>query len=185
MTVAHSPAQEAAHVYERASLDARIVMLTRVLDRPGHGRIMNQNRISFPVCRELMALPGVMDWLIQDAERDFLNDRRGAAVRECYGAFLDRLNRIETEENPNRAQLLRDFRDENVAHELRFDELRARPEYNHLSSLVVDLEALTQDLAMVVQCERVLWRADDIARSATALWRAVADRYRDDQGDPM
>jgi len=182
MTVAHSPAQEAAHVYERASLDARIVMITRVLDRPGRGRIMEQNRLSFPVCRELMAQPGVMDWLIQDADdRDILENRRGPAVRERCPAFLDLLAEIETEADPNRAQLLRDFRDENIAHELRFDELRARPEFQHLHSLLRDVQTLTEHLAMIVQGERVLWRDGNVARSATALWQAVADRFRDDE----
>jgi hypothetical protein len=182
MTVAHSPAQEAAHVYERSSLDARIVMLTRVLDQPGRGRIMGQNRLSLPVCRTLLALPGVMDWLTQDADDwDFLDNRRGPAVRERYPVFLDRLTRIENETDPNRAQLLRDFRDENIAHELRFDRLRARPEYQHLRTLLADVQALTEDLAMIVQGERVVWRDGDVTRSANALWQAVADRYRDDE----
>lgn len=65
--VAASPANEAAWLIERALRDAQVVIVTRVFDPPSRFGALRTNRISFPVCRDLLALPGVAAWFIEDA----------------------------------------------------------------------------------------------------------------------
>jgi hypothetical protein len=175
--IAASPASRAASVYERAVLDMRIVMVTRLLDQPGRGGANGTNRISFPVCQGLLSLPGVLNQLAAEAADWRTPDPTGQRVRERHRLFVDRLARIEGEVNPNRAKRLRDFRDENIAHELRFEELRARPEYRDITNLLAEVMALTSDLAFITEGEHVLWAEGEIERSTNALWAAVAARF--------
>jgi hypothetical protein len=168
--VAESRASPAAHVYERATLDAQIMMISRVFDGPGRGHILAQDRLSFPVCRQLLALPGVIDLLLEQSDHAMLR----------HQAFLDGLLALENEE-PNRVQLIRSFRDENIAHELRFDVLPQRPQYNHIQGLIDEASTLVGHLAVAVNGEAIVWSDGDINRSATWLWDAVAEAGRRDE----
>jgi hypothetical protein len=176
--VADSHASPAAQVYERATLDAQIMMISRVFDGPGRGHILTQNRMSFPVCRELLALPGVMD-LLRDQSEDWNElgaENRNRVTVRCQ-AFLDGLAALDNEE-PNRVQLIRGFRDENIAHELRFDVLPQRPQYDHIHGLIDEASTLVSHLALVANGEAIHWRDGDINRSTTWLWEAVAEAHR-------
>ena len=175
--VADSPASQAAFVYERSTLDAQILMVSRVFDVPGRGHVMSQNRMSFPVCRALLLLPGVEDALLKWAEethpdgpqyRDRIADRQRT--------FLGRLKTLETEE-PNRIALIRAFRDENIAHELRFDVLPPRPRYDHVHSLIVEASALCELFATAVSGEIIQWQDATLGDSARWLWNAVARQH--------
>lgn len=178
--VADSHASEAAHVYERSTLDAQVMMLARVFDRSGRGGAMNQNRISFPVCRELLRLPGVMDRLMDESEDwNELGVENRDRIDTRYREFLDALGALEVEQ-PNRLQLIRDFRDENIAHELRFDVLPQRPQYNHVHGIIDEASTLVGHLATIVSGEAIHWRDGDVGRSAAWLWNAVAHAQRRD-----
>jgi hypothetical protein len=179
--VADSHASPAAHVYERATLDAQIMMVSRVFDAPGRGPILAQNRISFHVCRQLLALPDVMDFLLEQSEGwNELGAENRDLVTARYQAFNAGLVALENEQ-PNRAQLVRGFRDENIAHELRFDVLPQRPQYDHIHGLIDEASTLVGHLAMVVNGQVIHWHDGDIHRSTTWLWDAVADAQRRDR----
>ncbi|WP_293908220.1 hypothetical protein [Phenylobacterium sp.] len=176
--IAASPASEAARVYEKAALDAQIVMITRLLDPPSRYGALATNRMSLPVCRDLLALPGVADRCAEEAKGwNELGDASAGHVWERLERFRGRLNAIEEEADPNRAALLRDFRDENIAHELHFEEKRERPLFRHIRELLDEVMALTEDLAFVVEGDVIRWRRDETTASARALWRAVAEAY--------
>ncbi|QBX38152.1 hypothetical protein E4M02_10565 [Brevundimonas sp. S30B] len=176
--IADSPASPAAHVYERTTLDAQIMMIARVFDAPGRGHILTQNRMSFPVCRTLMEQPGVMEFLLDQSE-DW--NELGAENRERlsarYHVFLDVLTALENEE-PNRVTLVRGFRDENIAHELRFDVLPERPQYDHIHGLVDEASVLIGHLMLIVEGAAIHWQDGDVDGSVTWLWNAVADVSR-------
>ena len=94
--VADSHASPAAQVYERATLDAQIMMIARVFDAPGRGHILIQNRMSFPVCRELLALPDVMGLLLEQSEEwNELGAENRNRVTARYQAFLAGLVALE------------------------------------------------------------------------------------------
>lgn len=173
--VAASPAALAAYVYEKATRDNQIVMITRLLDQPSRRGAFNTNRLSFPVCRDLLALAGVIESLRAEARAWPSNEpERNAAIHEEeYQNFLTRLQSLESEE-PNRAARLRSFRDENIAHELHFAELPPRPVVRDLHDLIVEETRLIESLAMVVDGTNIVWDMQDHAGSAEALWKAVA-----------
>lgn len=176
--VADSPASPAAHVYERATLDAQIMMVSRVFDAPGRGHILVQNRMSFSVCRELLALPGVTHRLLEESEDwNELGAENRDRLTARYHSFLEALSRLENEE-PNRVRLVRGFRDENIAHDLRFDVLPQRPQYDHIHGLVDEASNLIGHLSMVSNGAVIHWGDADIQSSTTWMWSAVAEAQR-------
>ncbi len=176
--VADSHASQAASVYERTTLDAQIMMVARVFDSAGRGHIYAQNRMSFPVCRALMALPGVMGHLLDESEHwNELGVENRPRIQARYQEFLDTLAALENEQ-PNRLQLIRGFRDENIAHELRFDVLPQRPQYDHIHGIVDAASTLVALLSIVVNGEAIHWNDGDMTRSASWLWGAVANAER-------
>jgi len=176
--VADSPAGPAAHVYERATLDAQIMMISRVFDKPGRGHILTQNRMSFPVCRTLMTEPGVSEMLLNQSEgwNDLGVRNRESLMARCQ-VFLDALIALENEE-PNRIELVRGFRDENIAHELRFDALPPRPQYDHIHGLVDEASLLIGHLMLIVEGREIHWEDADMDGSVTWLWNAVGQATR-------
>ena len=59
-TLARSPASPAAGVIQDALLRELVIVLVRVLDRP-HGYVLQTDKVSFPVCLDLLERPGVLD----------------------------------------------------------------------------------------------------------------------------
>jgi hypothetical protein len=179
--IADSPASPSAHVYERTTLDAQIMMISRVFDGPGRGYILRQNRMSFPVCRALIELPGVTEFLLdQPEEWDALEVENRERLIASHRAFLDILTALDNEE-PNRIALVRGFRDENIAHELRFDVLPQRPQYDHIHGLIDEASVLIGHLMLILEGAVIHWQDGGIDRSVTWLWSAVAEANR--QGD--
>lgn len=178
--VADSDASPAAYIYERSTRDAQIMMVSRIFDKPGQRHILKQNRISFAVCRELLMLPGVMDQLQTECEGwdETGSHNRQRLLARCQ-AFTDGLDALDNED-PNRIILIRDFRNENIAHELRFDVLPPRPQYDHIHGIVDEASILIGHLAFIVSGETVHWQDDVVGRSATWLWDAVAKAHRQD-----
>lgn len=176
--VADSDASAAADIYERSTRDAQIMMVSRIFDKPGKRDVLEQNRISFTVCRRLLDLPGVMDQLQAECEEwnetGFDNRQRLIARHQ---AFIERLDMLDNEQ-PNRITLIRGFRDENIAHELRFDVLPARAQYDHIHGIVDEASILIGHLAFIVSGEAIHWQDEDVGRSATWMWESVAEAYR-------
>jgi hypothetical protein len=174
---------DVAAVFERTTLEAVIIRITRVLDQPsarGHkpsDQARATNRLSFPVCRELISLDGVLDRFADDAT---IWNARGAEnaqlVRDRFSGFCTRLDELQAE-HPNRQKRVRDFRDENIAHELRLDPLPDRPRYEEVWSLLNDTVLLTEDLSFVVHGSGLQWSEGKASRSAELLWEAVAKAF--------
>lgn len=176
--VADSPASPAAHVYERATLDAQIMMISRVFDTPGRGHILTQNRMSFPVCRVLMAEPGVMELLLNQSEGwNDLGSENRERLTARHQRFLDTITVLENE-HPNRIGLVRGFRDENIAHELRFDVLPPRPQFDHIHGLIDEASLLLGHLMFIVDGAAIHWQDAGMDDSVTWLWTAVAETSR-------
>lgn len=168
-----TPVHQAVSIIQRVTLDSRI-MVIRLLDQPGWRGALGSDKISFPVCVELLALPGVVQAFEERAS--FLADNpdeQREMVRRHETALRDRLQAIVDERPKNRAERIRHFRDENIAHEL-LPLGRPRPEYRDLSWLLDELTEMTRDLALVVNAENIYFPPDEVTRSATALWQAVA-----------
>jgi|GEM_PF-2279884 len=173
--IANSPASEAAAVYEKTLLDAQIMMVARVFDKPGQGNVRTQNRMSFLVCDHLLKSPDVLDtirkhrWECDAETQDRLNER--------YYQFCNNLQTLE-DENPNRIKLIRDFRDENIAHELKFDSLPHRPQYSHIHGLIYEARVLISHLQFIVHGDEIIWEELNVEQSAAWLWNAVAESSR-------
>ena len=179
----------AAKLAQRAGYDGVEVMgsegylinqflVTRTNHRTDRWGGSYENRMSFPVCRELLALPDVMGLLLEQSEEwNELGAENRNRVTARYQAFLAGLVALENEQ-PNRVRLVRGFRDENIAHELRFDVLPQRPQYDHIHGLIDEASTLASHLAMVASGEAIHWLDGDINRSTTWLWDAVADAQR-------
>jgi hypothetical protein len=183
--VADSHASQAGQVYERATLDAQIMMVSRLFDRPGRGLLMDQNRVSFPVCRGLLAMPGVMERLLDESEAwNELGFENRVRIAASHKSFLSVLVALEAEQ-PNRIALVRGFRDENIAHELRFDVLPPRPQYNQIRGLVQEASTLVEHLAFVISGEAIHWQDGNMGSSTTWLWDAVAEAHRPERMAPV
>ena len=174
--VAASPASAAARLFEKATLDLQLVGIARMFD-PSGGNAFQTDRISLPICRELMARPGVMDILRADARRwpHGNPDQNIGDLDRRYDAFVQRLDRLDNEE-PNRIAVLRAFRHENIAHELRLEPLPQRPLYRQVWEMVEELRDLVTDFSFVIDGINVFWPVGDISRSSGYLWTAVAER---------
>ena len=98
------------------------------------------------------------------ANRDLVTDR--------HTRLVENLSALAVEE-PNRIRLIRGFRDENIAHELRFDVLPQRPQYDHIHGIVVQASTLVSNLAFVVSGENIGWEEAGVAASTEWLWEAV------------
>lgn len=161
--------EEAVVVYQRATLEGVILRVSRVLDRPSHQGILHTNRISLPICRDLIALPGVLYRFADDAR----GEENAALVYDRFENLKRRLHTLETEE-PNKQRLVRDFRDENIAHELKLNPLPQRPQYRQVWELLDEVTSATEDLAMIANGQAFHWAQEEAGRAATLLWEAVS-----------
>jgi len=178
--VAASPASQAAKIYEHAARDAQIMMIARLFDKPARPGRRGGIRYSFPTCREWLSVPGVKETLIAEAFHwpNGQREKNCKHITESIERFLATLGEIEDEEEPNRLRLLRDFRDENIAHELGFDEPRDPPLYRHITELLQITMNLTRDLSFLADGIVIHWENTEFAqRSGEALWGAVATRF--------
>lgn len=169
--IARSPASPAVFMYENAALREQVVILTRVFDPPG------DQRLSFPVVRELLAKPGVTEHLVIDARTTWPfqdPDESEAIVRRHITELGERLDRLKTEE-PNRLKRLRDFRNTNIAHELWHETPRPRPLFQHVWDITDEAVACAESVKLVVEGSAVGWLEGTVQRSAEWLWDTVAE----------
>lgn len=173
---AYSIASTAVNVLLDAALRELILILVRTLDQP-RGHVLQSDKVSFPVVLQLASLPGVRDRLTENA-RAWLEgdnaDQNAEAVSCSLDLIAESLERLGAEA-PNRSRLLRDFRDEFLAHELQFDAPRARPLYRDLAAMVLELEQLSAAASMAFEGADVAWdHAHEQGREpAIELWRVI------------
>lgn len=163
-----------------AAIRELVLIVVRVFDRPRQGQdVLRSDKVSFPVVLQLAAIAGVREYLREDArcwfEDGFQADRNEAAVERSIEELSVALDRLANEV-PNRSRLLRDFRDEFLAHELEFSTDRARPVYKHLTDMVLELEGLTKATSMAFEGSQVEFEIGhrDARHGADALWELLA-----------
>lgn len=172
--LARSAASPAIFLYENAALREQVIILTRVFDPPG------RNRLSFPVVRELLAKPGVAEHFVQDARKTWPlqdPDQSEATVRQHIVELGARLDGLANEE-PSRLQMLRDFRNTNIAHELWHEVPRQNPQFQHVWDITNEAKACAESVKLVVEGAAVGWADGMVTRSATWLWDTVADAVK-------
>lgn len=118
--IENSPASIAAVVYERASLNSLVMIVVRLLDHP------QRDRITFSKVQEQMRIPGVSEALIAAAPsslhtiiaQDVITQEQASTkIAARITDFHARLERLAAEQ-PNRREMLRDYRNANLGHEL-------------------------------------------------------------------
>lgn len=176
--VAVHAAGGAMAICERAIVVETVIILVRLLDERGRRPIFETNRISFPVVAELLALPGIEDELggrARDWTGGLSPDRQEASVREAIAEFRERLARLKSEV-PNREKLLRDFRDENLAHDLHFKEPKERPQHRHVTDMIEELRALSNATSLAIRGNVTAWEYfdEDLERAGRDLYRQLA-----------
>jgi hypothetical protein len=179
--VGASPTSLAAAVYEEAVLQNLVLIAVRLFDKP-RGCVVTTDRISFPVIQGLLSLPGVSEMIIDRAQVPLSAvlcgepDRTAQEVPDRIDCFHAKMRRLATEK-PNRMQLLRGFRDENIAHELHL-EPTTKPEYGHVTGMVSEILSLTEDMDLILNGSRSFpWQRGEASKSAAALWSAVVAAF--------
>lgn len=172
--LARSPASAAIFLYEHAAIRQQVIILTRVFDAPG------PNRLSFPVVRELLSKPGIVDHFVQDAREGWPfqePDESEATVRRHISELGERLDRLANEV-PNRLKLLRDFRNTNIAHELWHEAPRQNPQFQHVWDITDEAKACAESVKLVIEGAAIGWAEGIVGASAKWLWDAVAERAK-------
>jgi hypothetical protein len=177
MAISRSPASAAATILQDALLREQILIIVRLFDFP-RGPALKSNRISFPVVRELLTLPGVMEVFTERARSwpGQSESKNMEIVHARFAGFEERLGRLQAED-PNRERRLRSYRDENLAHELYFEQPRPKALYGYIPDLLHEVLQLTEDVGLIVQGAHYFWDEGEAERSATALWSAVAAAF--------
>ena len=155
-----------------------ILIVVRVLDSPR--KLETSDKISFVVIGQWLEREEVREALIEQARNrhgEKWARRNVWLTRRAIDALMRRLARLATEE-PNRERLLRNFRDDFVAHELQRDIPRDQPLFKHILEMVQEIQGLSLDA--LTACTGYELELDHIATEATEgaeqLWRAVAER---------
>lgn len=163
-----NPAAHAINAMSAAVLNEVILLLVASTDRRGRFSLEQTNKVSFPIALELLSIPGVMDEVFRRSNNTEIN----CASFERYRAAIERLH----SEQPNRLRLLRNYRDEFLAHHLDFPAGRPPPIVNDITTMLAELSAIAADLELTLYARRVVWEERVIAMrtSAQTAWTLIA-----------
>jgi hypothetical protein len=167
----------ALNILVSAALHESMMIIVRAFDQRGHRNLFQTDKVSFPIMAELTEQPGVRAEL-EIRARNWLE---GWQAEENARACLDSLDRMEgalerlATEAPNRQQLLRDFRDEFLAHNLEIEAERARPFYAHITGLLEELTTLSDHAELAYSGLHVHWDVlqDQYGVASAALWQTI------------
>ncbi|MAM39557.1 hypothetical protein [Sphingobium sp. UBA5915] len=161
-----------------SALYETIMIVTRAFDASGRGGALRSDRASFKVLAELAQLHGVRDEVARRASAWFEDGwNADENARAALGA-LDQIDaallRLDAEE-PNRIRLMRNFRDQYLAHNLVFDIERERPIFGHITSMLEEMTLLVEASELALSGASIFWdMLDENARlSAEELWRTI------------
>ncbi len=166
------------NIIQHALLRELIIIIVRVLDKPRS--LETSDKISFVVIGRWLERDEVSQALIEHARKrhgDRSARRSGAIARNAIRRLKQRLQNLETED-PNRERLLRNFRDDFLAHELHRDIPRDGPLFGHIMDMVKEIQGLSKDaLAACTGAELDFGHAAaDAKEGADQLWRAIVER---------
>ena len=170
-----SAASAALNTLASAAMHETIMIVVRVFDKHGRG---GRVRVSFPVLGKLIKNADVRE-VVESRAKSWLPDGDLAeenvqAVRTAIEGFERRLGKVLSEK-PNRLERLRNFRNEFLAHNLKFEQERDRPILRDITGLLEEARALSDQASIAFGGSMVVWEPleNDADRSASELWRLV------------
>ena len=172
------PIAGAYNLVQHALLRELILVIVRVFDKPRN--LEKSDKVSFVVIGGWLERDEICKALMENArERNGARwPRRNAALtRNAIRRLKLRLERLANED-PNRERLLRNFRDDFLAHELHRDIPRAGPMFGHILDMVKELQGLSSDAVTACSGHQIEFGhvAADAKDGAKQLWRAIAER---------
>lgn len=178
--IAKTPAASASNIMMHAALRELMIVLVRVFDRPGYRGIDKSDKVTFPIIAEWLQREPIRNALLERARNWFddgyLADRNEESAKAAMDDLHRRLDRLQTEQ-PNRQQLLRDFRDGFLAHELERQIPRDPPLFGHIGEMLEEVRLLSEAASLAIQGNEIAWEPldDQITRSADWLWHRVGE----------
>jgi len=160
----------------QSALHETIIIVTRAFD--GYRKdVVRTDRVSFLVLEGLLQLPGVREEVVQRA-RSWLDgaypEHHDEAVTKAMTNMLGSLDRLKNE-TPNRLTILRNYRDQFLAHNLVIDAQRDRPIFQYVTDLLEELVTLTEQAELAFSGGEIAWDfyRREVTGSADALWTAI------------
>lgn len=155
-----------------------VLIVTRVLDKPRH--LQSNNRVSFEVVRQWLREDGVREAIIENARTRHKSrfSRRNVILTMRRLHLLDRSLLRLAIETPNRERLLRNFRDDFLAHELQHEIPRDLPEFGHLMTMITEIQRLASHCTFICTGYELGFDHLEVEAKdgAEQLWRAVSER---------
>ena len=172
------PMAGAFNIIQHALLRELTLIIVRVLDRPR--KLETSDKVSFVVIAQWLERDGVSEALVEKArERHPANWARRNVwmTRRAIRGLKQRLDRLAAED-PNRERLLRNGRDDFLAHELHREIPRDQALFGHLMEMTNEIQALSRDA--LIACTGHELEFDHIAAEgkdgAEQIWRALVER---------
>lgn len=172
------PVASAANTIQHSLLREVVLILVHAFDT---ARVLaTSDRVSFVIVRGLIGQGEVLDSLVKRArERNGPKwaDKNERATREAFQRLEERLDRLAQEE-PNRAKLLRDYRDEFVGHNLHFEVPRDQPAFRHIKEMLDEIQPLCADCLLAITGHELDfdWVDQEAKEGADLIWSAVAQQ---------
>lgn len=179
--VGQTPAASASNILMHAALRELMLILVRVFDRAGRFPIEKSDKVTFPIVAEWLARAPIRAALIKRArdwfEDGYRADENEASVKAAMDDIDARLDRLRTE-SPNREQLLRNFRDGFLAHELHREVPRDPPLFGHIGEMLEEIRQLSEATSLAIRGTEIAWGPleDQITRSADWMWQRVGEK---------
>jgi hypothetical protein len=174
----YGPLAGALNIIQHSLLRELTLIVVRVLDKPR--KLETSDKVSFVVIGQWLERDEVCEALIEKARKQHGKKwaRRNVGItRRAIKGLKQRLDRLAGED-PNRERLLRNSRDDFLAHELHRDIPRDQPVFGHLMDMIKEIQGLSEDA--LTACTGFELDFDHIAADAKdgakQLWRAVVER---------
>lgn len=172
------PMAGAFNIIQHALLRELTLIVVRVMDKPR--KLESSDKVSFVVIGQWLERDEICEALIENSRKRHAEKwaRRNVWItRRAIARLKQRLARLAAED-PNRERLLRNSRDDFLAHELHRDIPRDQPMLGHLMEMIKEIESLSIDA--LTACTGHELEFDHIAAEAKdgaeQVWKAVAER---------
>jgi len=166
------------NIIQHALLRELTLIVVRVLDKPR--KLETSDKVSFVVIGRWLERDEVCEALIERARKRHPEKwaRRNVWItRRAIRGLKQRLDRLKAED-PNREGLLRNSRDDFLAHELHREIPRDQPMLGHLMEMIKEIQGLSRDALAAFTGHEVEFDhiAADAKEGAEQLWRAIVER---------
>lgn len=167
------------NIIQHTLLRELTLIIVRVLDTPR--KLETSDKVSFVVIAQWLERDGIPEALVEEARKRHPEKwaRRNVwMTRRAIRGLKQRLGRLAAE-NPNRERLLRNGRDDFLAHELHREIPRDQALVGHLMEMTNEIQALSRDA--LIACTGHELEFDHIAAEAKdgaeQFWRALVERH--------